>query len=179
MSCVIYYDRAGETFRICSEGIHDHHSTTISTMMTPLAYVLCYHNSVLVLLERDALQHPNNNMGWWPSTTGGKTRCKPWSLLVTQCPTCQIAAYYALASDVEGSYSTAPFSAEVPLLTFCPAKLLSHLTDSFCFFDVCESGVWTTHLSLKYVRAPALEPYRRERRRAECSRIFSVHCKVY
>ena len=41
MSRVICYDRAGETFRICSEGIPDHHSTTISTMMTPLAYVLC------------------------------------------------------------------------------------------------------------------------------------------
>jgi hypothetical protein len=36
MSRVICYDRAGETFRICSEGIPDHHSTTISTMMTPL-----------------------------------------------------------------------------------------------------------------------------------------------
>ena len=65
-------------------------------------------------------------MGWWPSTTGGKTatpkerkvaRCKPWALLVTQCPTCQIAVYYTWMSDVEGSYSTvqtAPLSAEVP-----------------------------------------------------------------
>ena len=43
-----------------------------------------------------------HNMGLWPSTTGGKTatslerkgaRCKSWALLVTQRPTCQVAAF--------------------------------------------------------------------------------------
>jgi hypothetical protein len=62
--------------------------------------------------------------GWWPSTTGGKTatlmerkvaRCKPWALLVTQRPTCQIAALYTHWCRMrKGLISTAPFSAEAP-----------------------------------------------------------------
>ena len=52
-------------------------------------------------------------------------RCKPWTSLVTQCPTCPIAALlYALVSDAEGSYLNR-LSQRKPLSIsdICPAKL--------------------------------------------------------
>jgi hypothetical protein len=80
--------------------------------------------------------------GWWPSTTGGKTatlmerkvaRCKPWALVVTQRPTCQIAALdthwlftrigvgCGRALPQPPLFSGSPF----PIPAFRPAKLVT------------------------------------------------------
>ena len=60
------------------------------------------------------------HMGSWPSITIGKStafmewkvaRSSAWTFLVTQCPTCPIAALlYALVSDAEGLYLNASLS---------------------------------------------------------------------
>ena len=75
-------------------------------------------------------------MGSWPSITSGKStafmewkvaRSSAWTFLVTQGPTCPIAALlYALVSDAEGPYLNR-LSQRKPLSVsdICPAKLVT------------------------------------------------------
>jgi hypothetical protein len=85
--------------------------------------------------RRPKLENPGSRCLGLLSTKSGKStavmewkvaRSSAWTFLVTQCPTCPIAALlYALVSEAEGPYLNRP-SQRKPLSVsdICPAKLL-------------------------------------------------------